>query len=234
MPTGPRPMTKAQIDAMAKRRKIYDLRAENHSWEDIGKLTGFEPATCEKYFREALKKDGLPPLNSAAAAGKARTIEYQQPDAAAAVIAGMAAASAMGDDPKFKDLREACKNAGMKPGLVTALIKRLQTGNYSVATQEVKRLVGKQLIEALEDKTALVLNYMDEFAVSQAGLKDLSIAANILIEKQQLLKNQPTQIIDFTARQQIWQLMPMMLAEAQRRGIPLTIEGTATRVDGSR
>lgn len=220
-------MTKLQIEAREKRKRIYDLRRENYSWDEIGKALGFEAATCEKYFRAAVKKDGLPAFESPDFAGRGRTMEAQEPEAAAAVIAGAMAASAL-DDPKYRELREACKQAGMKPSLVTALIKRLSVGNYSPVMAEGKRLTIAQLTEELERKTALVMGYIDEFSVSQAGLKDLSIAANILIEKHQLLTNKPTQIIDFNSRQQINVLMPMMLAEARRRGIE--IPGVAVRV----
>jgi hypothetical protein len=220
-------MTTMQIRAREKRKRIYDLRSENHSWDDIAKITGYERATCEKYFRVAVTKDGLPAFESPDYGGT-RAMERAQPEAAAAVVAGLAAASALGDDEKFRALREAAKAAGMKPALVSALIKRLSVGNYSMVTQEATRLAGKQLLDALEEKTALVFQYLDEYAVSQASLKDLSIAANILIEKQQLLKNQPTQIIDFTSRQQLGVLLPAIAAEARRRGIE--IEGSAVRI----
>jgi hypothetical protein len=119
----------------------------------------------------------------------------------------------------------------MKPTLVAALIRRMKS-TYAPVVTEAKRLTTKELLEGLEEKTSLVMSAIDEYAVSQAGLKDLHIALNILIEKQQLLKNQPTHIIDFHSRQQIGVLVPMMLAEAKRRGI--TLDGSSVRVDEPR
>jgi translation initiation factor RLI1 len=115
----------------------------------------------------------------------------------------------------------------MKPTLVANLIRRMRS-TYAPVVEAAKRLTTKELVEQLEEKTTLVLGAIDEYAVAQAGLKDLSIAANILIEKQQLLTNKPTQILDVTTRMQVNGLLPMMIAEARRRGI--TVDGTAMRV----
>lgn len=224
-------MTKAQLRGKEKRQRIYDLRREGHSWPEVGAAMGLLPETCEEYFRKSVRRGEFEAFPSPDA-HRSRVMERREPEAAAAVIAGMAAAVVMGDDPKFKRLKEECREVGMKPSLVTSLIKRLQVGNYSPVTAEVKRLVGKDLIEALESKTTLVLNYMDEYSVSTASLKDLSIAASVLIEKQQLLKNQPTQILDVTTRMKVVGLLPAMIREAERRG--LSIDSTARRVDEPR
>lgn len=220
-------MTKAQLAARAKRKKIYDLRAENASWDDIGKAMGLEYDTVRKYFDIAIKRDGLAPLGDIDLR-RGKAFEAKHPAEAAAITLASGVATLLDQDPKYQALRETCKAAGLKPAYVNALIKRLRVGDYSPVAAEVKRLVGKDLVNALQEKTALVIGYMDDVAVSQAGLKDLAIAANVLIEKTQLLQNQPTQIIDFTARQQLGTLVPMMMAEARRRGID--IQGSATRV----
>jgi hypothetical protein len=123
----------------------------------------------------------------------------------------------------FAQIREVLGGAGMKPAVVAALLKRLE-----LETPEARRLSPAQLLEEMEKKTSLVLSYIDEYSASTAGLKDLSIALSTLIEKQQLLKNQPTHIVDFTSRQELRVVMPALLAEAKRRGI--TIEGIAEKV----
>lgn len=225
-----KPETTMQKRARDKRRQIYDFRRDGNSWDEIGARMNLAPKTCLCYCEMAVKKDGLPPFESPDA-HTGMLIERKSPEAAAGVIAAMTMAEVAGDDPKFKDLKDACKLAGLKPTVVQALIKRLQAGKYSPVTAEVKRLVGKELIDKIDEKIGLVFEYMDEFAVSQASLKDLSIASSVLIEKRQLLSNQPTHIIDFTSRQQIGVLVPMMMAEAKRRGI--TVDGTSERVGES-
>ena len=185
--------------------------------------------TCLNYCDRAIKEGNLPVLAQSQGKNDKASLMVKDSQAAGAVIAAMTMAEVAQDDPKFKDLKDACKKAGIKPSIASALIKRLQTGNYSLVTAEAKRLVGKELIETIEKKLSLVSEYMDEFAVSQAGAKDLGILFNILVHNHQLLSNQPTHIIDFNSRQQLSVLLPSMIAEAKRRGI--TLEGSAQRVD---
>lgn len=135
----------------------------------------------------------------------------------------------------YAELRATLKAHGVKPGVVTALVKRLQAGDPTVAVSErepVKRMTtSAEFIDAFQDRLSMVLGYVDEVALSQASLKDLAIAAGIFTEKVLLLKGQPTQIIDFTSRQQLQALLPRALAEAKRRGI--TLEGQSQRVEGA-
>ncbi len=226
---GPRPLTKAQIEARAKRKKIYDLRRENASWEDIGKAMGLEPQTCEKYFRQAMKRGEFEAFESADSHGKVHRVEVREPEAAAAIIAGLAASSFLDPDPKYRALKEAAAAAGWRPTLVNALIKRLRVGDYTPAREEVKSLVGKDLVECLDKKIAMTLGYIDDYSMASASFKDLNIGLSIMVEKSQLLKSQPTHIIDFTTRTQVNGLLPVLIAEAKRRGF--TIDGSAKRVD---
>lgn len=232
MPKGPRPLSKLELGRMARDREVYDLKAAGKDWAMIAQaLGGINAETARTRYKRALRKWGWPALEDArhmAPGGDKQSLMVAAPEVAAAVTVAAAASALVDDDERFKALREACKAAGLKVGYVTSLIKRLKVGDYSPVAAEVKRLVGKDLLEALETKTSMALSYMDDVAMSQASLKDLSIATNILIEKQQLLKNQPTQIIDFTSRQQIGVLVPMLMSEAKRRGI--TVDGSATRV----
>jgi alpha-D-ribose 1-methylphosphonate 5-triphosphate synthase subunit PhnL len=118
---------------------------------------------------------------------------------------------------------------GMRPDVIAALVRRVQASDPAVVRAPLKRLQGQDLIEALQDRLSLVLEYVDPVAMSQASLKDLAIATGVLVDKVQLLKNMPTQIIDFTTRQQLHQLAPRLMAEMKRRGV--TFDGEARRVD---
>lgn len=228
MPAGPRPMTKAQIAAMEKCRRIYDLRANGiTSWDEIGAATGYEGATCEKYYRQSLKKYGWPALD---VAKDSTSLIARDPQAAGKFAADAVMGSVDGDD-KFREMREAMKAAGLHPQMIAGFIKRLRT-NLAPVMDEAKRFTLKELTEEIERKISMTMSYMDHFSMSQASYKDLSIGLSVLIEKDQLLKNQPTMIVDFNSRQKLNVLMPRLLAEANRRG--LTIDSTATRVDESR
>lgn len=229
MPIGPKPLTKLQKLAVAKRRRIRDLRAENLSWDEIAKETGFARDTCEKYYNRGVKNGEFPALEVHDARGSGTRTEFKQPEVAGAVAAGVAIDGV--EDPRLTQMRESMKQCGMKPAFIGAFIKRLKQ-QYSPFMTEAKRYSLAELKDKLDDKISLVLGYIDDVSTSQAGLKDLGIALNILIDKKQLLDNRPTQIIDFTTRERLPVLMPMMLAEARRRGI--TIEGQVEVVDGPR
>lgn len=127
-------------------------------------------------------------------------------------------------------LREAAKAAGVRPDVIAALVKRVQASDPAVVKGPVKRLQGQDLIDAFQDRLSMVLDYVDPVAMQQASLKDLAIAAGVFTDKVQLLKNMPTQIIDFSTRQQLHDLGPRLMAEMKRRGV--TLEGEAKRVEG--
>ena len=73
---------------------------------------------------------------------------------------------------------------------------------------------------------------LEAIRISQASAKDLGYIINILIEKHQLLNNRPTQIVDANTHQQLSALVPALVEEARRRGIPLPALPMAERVDG--
>jgi hypothetical protein len=226
MPTGPRPMTKAQIRAMGRDKKIYDFRKQGNSWEEVGILMGgLKATTCEKYFRMAIKRFGWEPFDGA----KGNSTLDRDPQAVATLLAS--AAVLVDDDVKYSRLREACREAGLKPAIIAGLIKRLQS-QLAPVVDAARAITVPEMTKELEKKISAIFSYMDEFSLSQASLKDLAIALNVTIEKHQLLSNRPTHIIDFTSRQQLNVVMPQLLAEARRRGI--TVDSVATRVDEPR
>jgi hypothetical protein len=207
----------------ANRLKIRGLRAEGYTFAEISAAMGLSPETCESYYRKGVKKGEYEPIPGASP----NAITSRNPEETAAV---MAAAALEVDDPKFARLREACKEAGLKPTIVAGLIKRLRT-TFAGVLEEGRRLTVKEMTEELQKKAHLIFTYMDEYSVSQASLKDLSIALSVVIEKHELLSGRPTQTIDFTTRQQLPAIMAGFAAEARRRGI--TLDGTATRVESS-
>jgi len=223
---GPRPVTKKQQVAIDKRRKIYDLRKQGYSWDEVAAAMGLAADTVETYYRQGVKRGEFEAFELPGAGHK---LDQRDPESVAAFIAE--AAVIVDDDSRFAKLREACKEAGMKPTLIASLIKRLKT-TYAGVVNEARNLSIDEMKDALEKKLSLVFDHIDPYSVAQASLKDLSIAANIFIEKHQLLSQKPTHIIDFNSRQQLHVLMPAMLAEAKRRGI--TLEGEAQVVDGPR
>lgn len=84
----------------------------------------------------------------------------------------------------------------------------------------------EELLKLLDDRAWRALTYLDDFTLAGAGAKDLAIAAGILLDKAQLLKGQPTQILTHAERAKMDELLPMVIKECQRRGI--IVDGVKT------
>ena len=55
--------------------------------------------------------------------------------------------------------------------------------------------------------------------MADANFRDLSMGVAQLIEKRQLLKGEPTQIVSVDERKTLNQLLPLLIQEAARRGV---------------
>jgi hypothetical protein len=85
----------------------------------------------------------------------------------------------------------------------------------------VKPLTHKELVNTLEQKLSMALEYIDDFALSGASAKDLSSTADVLNKNLQLVKGLPTQIVSHAERKKLNELLPALIAEAEKRGVPL-------------
>lgn len=202
----------------AWRKAVYDLRANGNTLPEIVKITGKSLAMVKRALKIAVEDDGLPPLDMPAGTA----YEHKNPEKAGEMIAEAALidTGSEHEKAKLKALREAMKDAGLPPGTIAGFMKRLRT-TFAPVMAEAGRLTTAELIKQLEQKMVMTLGYMDEFAVSQAGFKDLSIAMKIFIENHQLLSGKPTMILDHTTRQTVNQLLPQLVAEANRRGLTI-------------
>ena len=77
----------------------------------------------------------------------------------------------------------------------------------------------KWILGQLDAKIALTLANLDEFALSRANARDLSGLLAVLVDRRQLLKGEPTAIISAEDRRSLNELVPIIVAEAKRRGM---------------
>lgn len=204
------------------RRRVYEMRKANLDWPAISEIMGKREPTCRDYYMKALAIDGLPALDLP----NASLMEVRDPMALGDFLAATAqqSAEAPTQEPnspvndKYAVLRAAATECGMNPKAVGAMIKRMQT-RYGPVLDEAKRLSTKQLIDALDGKIAMTLEFIDEHALARAELKDLNVALDIQIRNRQLLSGMPTANLDFTARLKINELLPALMKEAGRRGL---------------
>lgn len=79
------------------------------------------------------------------------------------------------------------------------------------------------LIKELEAKLALALSYVDEHALSRANIRDLASLVALFVDRRQLLRGEPTQIASIEDRRAMNEIMPLLLREAQRRGVTIDL-----------
>jgi len=150
------------------------------------------------------------------------TVESQDPETAGQVMVDLAA------DP-YANIKRVAEAHGLPPGVARGLAKRLRQ-RYLPLQEGLRRAQNKDFLELLDDRILRILDHMDDYTIANAELRDLAVALGILTEKRQLLKGEPTQIIDNQERQSMNELLKGALKEAQRRG--MTIDVTPYQVDG--
>ena len=205
----------------AKQQRIWDLRQSGRTVDDIARITGVSSRVVDAQIRTVKDKLQITDAQIQADAATMMLTESKQPEAAAILIDAAT-------DPLGK-LEEAYAACGLPRGVATAIIRRYKTrfnGGYTAT----KNLKTDEILDLLGHKIHLALSYMDEKVMEDASFRDLALGATAMIEKRQLLRGEPTQIISDLERKKLTELLPALIAEGQRRGI--TIEGTATHLPG--
>lgn len=119
-------------------------------------------------------------------------------------------------------LLQACQDLGITRQVALGLVDRLavRKGGFR---HGLGRMTTKEMVGSIEERIALVLHYLDEFGVSTATPRDLAIILGILIEKRQLLRGEPTQIMSVNERQHLEELVPALIEEARLRGMTVDL-----------
>lgn len=211
-----------------RQQAAYDMRhptdgSVRKTFKEIAFAMGVSITTAQECYRVARQKmEGV--VSDAATAGvengaALRAENKMAPEKAAQLIDSMT-------DP-FKRLVEAGRECGMKETVILALAKRMRT-RYLGVTEQMRAIKTHDMIQKIDERIGHALNYVDDYVMADAGFRDLSMGIGILIEKRQLLKGEPTQIISIEERKRLDELLPMLVKEALRRGI--TIDGKAEKI----
>ncbi len=207
----------------AKQQVIWDMKrpvdqgGQGKINREIAAATGVSENYIGKAINTIHKKLGIAPRAALLEAALNRTVEVVSPEKAAAVVD-----AATDPEAKFKDIRLAMERAGMPGKLGDALLRRLRTKWLDVK-EEVKALKTAEILDLLNKKIDLALRYMDDKVAAEASFRDLALGTAAMIEKRQLLRGEPTQIISDGERKKLHELLPALLDEARRRGV--TVDG---------
>ena len=141
-------------------------------------------------------------------------IALTEPEATAAVIDTLA-------EP-FKRLKQLGEELGLDPLVVTRMIQRVKS-RYQPVLGELQEIKTSDLTRLLDDRAHRALQYLDDSTLAASSAKDLAIVIGIMLEKRQLLRGEPTQILSTEERMSLRDLMPELVREAKRRGLVIDL-----------
>lgn len=199
-----------------RQQEIWDLKQEGKTQVEIANTLGISGPVVNKTITACNKKFGLKRDPSF------RAVENTNPERFAAIVDGMT-------EPLQK-LVDAMEANGVPDRAAQALIRRIRTKFFDTVT-EVKNLKTIEIDDMLGKKIHLFLSYMDDKVVGEASARDLAMGVAQLIEKRQLLRGEPTQIISDHERKKLNELTPLLIAEAQRRGLVIKEEAVVIDVE---
>lgn len=210
--SGPSGSPQAGVALTLKQQAVYDMKVAGKTRAEIAHILGISQPVVSKTLQACYKKLGLkkrdrPEPN--------RGAEHTNPEFAAAVLDA-------GTEPLQK-IRDACEAAGLPPVASMALLRRMRI-KFAGLTQELRALKTNEILDLLDKKIHLGLHYLDDVAFAGASGRDIMLGLGVMIEKRQLLRGEPTQIISDHERKKLHELMPALIAEAQRRGA-VTVDG---------
>lgn len=207
----------------AKQQAAYDLTrpekdgGQGKTYGEAATILGISKPVVSKTLQAVYRKLGL--RNGERGTEGRTATELRNPEKAAAAIDALT-------DPLEK-VKDALAAAGLPGKVSDALLRRLRVKFFGAVT-EVRAFKTQELVRMCEEKLGMIDHYLDDKVMAEASARDLGLMAGVLIEKRQLLKGEPTQIISNDDRKKLHELMPALIAEGRRRAI--TVEGQVTEI----
>ncbi len=150
------------------------------------------------------------------AAGPLRRLEKGEgdPEQTAALIDAVT-------DP-WKTLTAAAASCGLDKRLAEAVVNRLRREQLPF-TEELKAVKNDELLALIEDRIWLALQYLTPQKFAESDARSIAVTFGILTEKRQLLKGEPTGILEVNDRQMLSKILEKFAAEADRRQMTVDI-----------
>lgn len=216
-----RPRIREGMALTAKQQAAYDLKLAGKSRAEMALILGISVPVVSKTLQAVYKKLGIKHEQGySKESAEARRVENTSPEKAAAFIDAVTE-----PEDKWGKITRAYEEAGLPPSTARALLRRLQV-KYANGTTPLRDLKTGELLQMVNKRLDLTLTFMDDATAAAASHRDLGLVAAALIEKRALLRGEPTQIISDHERKKLHELLPLAIAEVQRRG--LTVPGIVT------
>ena len=203
-----------------RQKQLWSLKQQGSSWDTIARELGMLPQSVGNMLTVIRKKLGLFVGKNAPRQGA--TMEVKNPMLAAAAIDAASDPVARSQAEAIEKVNKILKDAHVPGRVSEGLIRRMRVKYADVVTVK-KQLAQSEEINMIGEQINLIGGYIDDSVCASANLRDLALAQSALIEKRQLLRGEPTQIISDAERRQLIELFPKVIAEGKRRG--LLIEG---------
>lgn len=121
------------------------------------------------------------------------------------------------EDPEC-NISALAKRCGMSKQSAHAVVNRLRT-RYMPVLQEVEKVSTKSILKQMDEALPLLLAKMkDTDLINNSALREIAVAVGVLVEKRQLLRGEPTQIMTLEERKSMKELGPALISEMKRRG----------------
>jgi hypothetical protein len=208
-----------------RERMVWELRNAVDpplSWEKIGEKLEISPekafalyASAQAKTEQKERKEERKGLDHALA-------EKTRPEQAAIAIDKLT-------EPFGERFKQICLDSGLPMRTTEALQQRLK-GRYTAVRKEIENVKTADLLALTSEKAKMIIEAVDEEDIMAAGLRDKAVAYGILIDKRQLLSGEPTQILSFEERRHLDTIVPLLLREAQRRGLVIDVDPISSEV----
>jgi hypothetical protein len=190
-----------------KQRAVWNLKEEHPDWTfaKLGAVLGIAGTSANRRYNTAKKILGSPVVN----AGMNKT----DPDHLGQLLADFS-------DPRLKPVAEMALEEGMAPAAAYSLLRRLNE-KYIKTSALVGEVKTEDTIKVLESGYQRifesVLRTPDE-ELDEVPLRDRAVAGAVLLDKAQLLKNKPTEIVRTQAdSERLTEMGAWLTEEVQRR-----------------
>lgn len=212
------------VELTPKQRAVFEWSESGRTAKDGAASLGISVPVFNKTLVVARRKLGI-----TAAVGhedrKAKREELNLPEVRLPEKAAELIDVASDPEAKLRHVRAVAERLGMPKAMSDAVIRRLAT-KWLDMKQELRALKTGEILLMIEQRLGLAGLFLDEKVMAEASARDLMLGMSALIEKRQLLRGEPTAIVSDLERKRLNELLPLAIAEAQRRG--LTLQGQVT------
>ncbi len=119
-------------------------------------------------------------------------------------------------------IKQLAEEGHLSERMLSSVLRRMYD-KHPKLDGELKKLTTAKMIDSINEKISMALDYIDHTSLAKSSAKDLALLVGIMIDKMRLLQGEPTQILSIKEAVNLRKLMPILIAEGERRG-GITIE----------